>query len=243
VTLNTRVTVDPEIESTFTTSFGWDVKLDKAAVAVGSLYYFDGEPAFVRLDMPRRSKMVRFARWFGEGVAIAHPGHYQAGDALGQMLVPASYDLFGGPAKLAAGDGVTGTYWSARFTLAEKPVGAAAAELDGHIAFAEGTAMKTGDAGAATPIHFRIAADFADVARRVVKGEVDGCEFGKTEVEADGTITLTFKPSVWFDLVDFSKVPPGTSDAPTEIPSGDIAQIGFALGLVQLTAYDFGYSK
>jgi hypothetical protein len=77
----------------------------------------------------------------------------------------------------------------------------------------------------------------------VTRGEVDGCEFKKTDVEEDGTVTLTFKPSIWFDLVDFSKVEPGTKDAPTEIPSGDIAQIGFTLGLVQLTAYNFSYSK
>jgi hypothetical protein len=235
--------VDPEIESTFTTAVGWDVKLDKAAVAIGSLYYFDGEPAFVRHEVPRRGPVERFARWFGEGVAYAHPGHYQAGAALGQMLTAASFDMFGGPEKLDAGNGVTGTYWSGRFTFAEKPTGAAAPELDGHVAVAEGTATRAGDGGASTPIHFRVAADFADVAAKVTQGEVDGCEFKKTDVEDDGTVTLTFKPSIWFDLVDFSKVGPGTSDAPTEIQRGDVAQIGFALGLVQLTAYDFSYSN
>jgi len=54
---------------------------------------------------------------------------------------------------------------------------------------------------------------------------------------------LTLKPSVWFDLVDFTDVPAGTSDAPTEVPKGDLAQIGFALGLTQLTAYRFAYSE
>ena len=77
----------------------------------------------------------------------------------------------------------------------------------------------------------------------MTKGEVDGCVFDTADVQDDGTVTLTFEPKIWFDLVDFSKVDPGTADAPTEIPHGDIAQIGFALGLVQLTAYHFAYSK
>jgi hypothetical protein len=226
------------------TAFGWHVKLDRAAIAVGSLYYFDGEPAFVRRDAPARGPLERLASLF-EGVAHAHPGHYQAGDALGEMLEPGSVDLFAVPASLGAGDGVTGTYWSGRFTFAKKVVGKAAHELDASAAFAEGTAVKVGDAGAdgATEIHFRVAATFDELAKSVTMGEVDGCEFEKTDVEGDGTITLTVKPSIFFDYVDFSKIAPGTSAAPTEIPAGDVAHIGFERGLVQLTAYHFGFSK
>lgn len=241
VTFETRAAADAEVRGAFLTSFGWNVKLDKAAVAVGSLYYFDGEPAFVEHPVPRRGPLERFASFFGEGVAHAHPGHYQAGGALGQMLEPGSVDLFATSTKLGAGDGVTGTYRSARFTFAKKDTGVAASELSGHAAFAEGTATKDGDGGVAT-IHFRVWADFPDLAKSVKEGEVDGCEFQETDVENDGTVTVTVKPSVWFDLVDFSKVEPGTAEAPTEIPHGDIAQIGFALGLVQLSAYHFGYS-
>jgi hypothetical protein len=244
VTLETRATTDNEIESTFTTSVGWNVTLDKAAAAIGSFSYFDGEPAFVRREVPPAGPLERFASFvLGEGVAHAHPGHYQAGNALGEMLVPGSVDLFGGDTSLGDGDGVSGTYRSARFTFAKTVAGSAADELDDHIAFAEGTATKAGDGGASPAIHFRIAADFADVAKSVTQGEVDGCEFKEAEVQDDGIVTLTFTPSIWFDLVDFSKVDPGTSDEPTTIASGDIAQIGFALGLVQLTAYHFGYSR
>lgn len=246
VSLETVAQVDPELESTFTTAVGWKVHLDKAAVAVGSLYYFDGEPAFVQLaPPPRRNSLQRFLGFFAEGVAHAHPGHYVAGNALGQMLESGSVDLFDTPAPLGTGDGVTGTFRSARFTFAETPSGSAAKELDGHVAFTEGTAVKVVKAGEAEPetIHFQLFADFADVAKSVTHGEVDGCAFSTAEVEGDGTVTLTFKPSIWFDLVDFSKVDPGSADAPTVIERGDIAQIGFALGLAQLTAYNFSFSK
>ncbi|HEX7670309.1 MAG TPA: hypothetical protein VF395_12025, partial [Polyangiaceae bacterium] len=212
VVFETRAAVDPEFESEFVTSFGWKVKIDRAAVAIGSLYYFDGEPAFVRNDGEGPGPLERVARFLGEGVAHAHPGHYQAGNALGQMLEPSSVDLFAAPAALGPGDGVTGTYRSARFTFADKAVGAAANELGGHAALAEGTATKTSDGGASV-IHFRVSADFATLAKNVTKAEVDGCEFDETDVGGDGTVTVTFKPSIWFDLVDFSKVPPGTADA------------------------------
>jgi hypothetical protein len=241
VTLKTRATVEADSRTEFSTSFGWSVKLDEAVVAVGALYYFDGEPPFVRRDTPRPGPLERVAGWFGEGVAHAHPGHYQAGDAVGQMLEPGSVDLFATPVALGAGEGVTGTYWSAEFRFASKAVGAAAGKLAGHVAVAKGTATRSGDGGSTT-VHFRITADFADVAKNVTEGEVDGCAFKKSDVEDDGTVTLTFKPSVWFDLVDFANIAPGTAEAPTEIAAGDIAHTGFVLGLVQLTAYAFSYA-
>jgi hypothetical protein len=243
VTFTTRVDVDADTGTEFTTAFGWHVKLDRAAVAVGSLYYFDGEPAFVRREAPQ-GPLERFASLF-EGVAHAHPGHYQAGDALGQMLEPGSVDLFAVPASLGTGDGVTGTYWSGRFTFAKKVVGKAANELDGNVAFAEGTAVKVGDAGpdGATEIHFRVSATFDELAKSGTMGEVDGCEFKKTDIEGDGTVTLTLKPSIFFDYVDFGKIDAGSADKPTEIPAGDVAHIGFERGLAQLTAYDFSFSK
>src|SRR5262249_25416012 len=130
VDLATRVEVGEDTGTEFTTAEGWQVKLDKAALAIGAFQYFDGEPAVVRRDPPPRGALERFAMLF-EGVAHAHPGHYQAGNALGEMLEPASIDLFSAPVKLGRGTGVTGTFRSARFTFPNKVVGAAAKELGG----------------------------------------------------------------------------------------------------------------
>ena len=242
VALHTRVDVDPASLGEFTTGFGWKVKLTKAAASLGALYYFDGAPAFVRRDAPRAPAQGALARLFGVGVAHAHPGHYLAGDALGEMLTPTSVDLFGGAQPLADAAGVTGDYRSARFVFGDHPVGPAASALGGHVAVAEGTATKA-DGSTKTPIHFTVSADFADVAKSVVDGEVSGCDFTEAHVEGDGTVTLTLRPAIWFELVDFAKVAPGSAAAPTVIPHGDVAQIGFALGLVQLTAYRFAFAK
>jgi hypothetical protein len=242
VTLHTRVAIEPASLAEFTTGFGWKVTLAKAAASLGALYYFDGAPAFVQRDAPRAPARDALGRLFGLAVAHAHPGHYLAGDALGQMLAPTSLDVFGGAQTLPDASGVTGDYRSARFVFGDHPVGPAAAVLGGHVAVAEGTAVKA-DGSTKTPIHFTVSADFADVAKSVVNGEVEGCDFTEAHVDADGTVTLTLRPAIWFELVDFATVAPGTAASPTVIPHGHIAQIGFALGLVQLTAYRFAYAK
>jgi hypothetical protein len=238
ITLHARAATDPASLATFTTGFGWKVKLEAAAVAVGAIYYFDGPPAFD--DSLARAPGL-LDRLLSVPSAHAHPGHYQAGDALAQMLTPTSVDAFA-PAPLPDATGITGTYRSARVVLGAKPAGPAASALGGHAAMARGTAERA-DGTSKEPIHFVVTTDFAEVAKSVVSGEVDGCVVAEAPVDADGTVTMTLKPSVWLDFVDFTGVAPGTAAAPTVVPHGEIAQIGFTLGVVQLRAYAFAYAK
>jgi len=238
ITLHTEIAADPEISSEFTTGRAWRVTLSKAAVSLASLYYFDGVLSMVRSSPPRETNAERFAKLLGIGVAHAHPGHYRAGNAMGQMLDPSNVDLLAGTTTLADGTGVTGFFRSARFTLGDTPQGAASDALDGHAATAEGVAEKDG-----AIVFFRVSADYADVAKSVAGGRVDGCGFDPIDVQADGTITVSVKPSVWFFLIDFGDVSPGTADEPTVIAAGSTAQIAFALGVVQSSAYRFRYSK
>jgi len=219
--------------SAFTTGFGWDVTLTRAAVAVSALYYFDGPPPTAFRTPTNREKIERF---IGLGTAWAHPGHYQAGTALGQSIFPAptAVDLFATPTALASGDGITGIYRSARFVFAQSaPVDTS---LSGHIALVEGKAVKHGTADA--PVFFRLIADYADLSQNVNNGAVDGCVFNETDIEADGEVTVTVKPSVWLNLVDFSKIAAGTEEAPTETTNA-----GFSQGVTQLSAYQFSYAK
>ncbi len=242
IVLHTRLAADPEIMGAFQTGTGWSITLDKAVLATGPLYYFDGEPAFVR--RPGRSIFRRLASLFQEGVAHAegatraHPGHYIAGNAKGQMTMPYSADLLAGQVMLPDGNGITGLFRSARFSLSAPSAGPATGALGDKVAVTEGSATKDGKT-----VHFRLSATFADVSRSVKDGQVEGCEFKETQVDADGTVTVTIRPHKWFDLVDFGPVAPGTEAAPTEIAAGETAQLAFALGLVQLSAYYFEYTK
>src|SRR5688572_3838777 len=237
VVLHTKVTVDPEAIAGFDSGLGWHVTIDELIITVGPFYYFDGAPPLV---MNERQSPSRWAsRFLGLGTAFAHPGHYQAGNALGEMLESTSVDLLAGPIALADGEGVTGTYRSARFTFPETPGGPMAGELGAHVALVEGTATKTGEE---TRV-FRAVGDFSEIAKSESKAQIEGCQFVETKVADDGTVTLTVKPSVWFNIVDFAQSDPGAAGAPAEFPAGSQPAIAFTQGLAQLSAYRFEYSN
>ncbi len=222
VTLHTTVTSKP---GTYAARSGWSVELSTAKLAVASLHYFDGAPVVeARLDRIRALLLPS---------AHAHPGHYQEGTAIGQMLVPATVDLLAGSVQLADGDGVTGTLRSARLTL-----GAGTGDLAGRVAIVEGTASKDG-----TPaVHFRLVATPDELQKTAVDGKIEGCPFAPADVGGDGTVTVTVDPGRWFGFVDFEGVAPGTAEAPTEPAATDTARIGFVLGLGQAPAYGFSYT-
>lgn len=234
VVLHTRVTIAEEALSTFTTSTGWDVTLSKAAVAAGPFYYFNGAPPVVlRAGQPTWRWA---ARVLGLSQAHAHPGHYQPGDALGQMLETSSLDLLAGPVDFPDGDGITGTYRSARFTVAP-PAGPAQAELEGHSVLAAGIAEKAGE----TPRFFRAVADLSQVEEHASQGRIEGCDLTKVDVTSDGTITVSVDPQIWFRLVDFTTADAGSAEAPADFPDDSDPQLAFLLGVTQLSAYQFSY--
>ena len=115
VVLHTRVTVDEAALTRFTSALGWEIELSQAAIAAGPFYYFDGVPPLVLQERPTNWQYA--ARFLGLSLAHAHPGHYQPGNAMGQMLESSSLDLLDGVADFPDGDGVSGSYRSARFTL------------------------------------------------------------------------------------------------------------------------------
>lgn len=236
VALTTGVELDSSGSAGFQTAAGWTVTLSKALLSTGPFYYFDGAPPLVRRE---RERTRQFAlRALGLGVAHAHPGHYEPGNALGQMLEPWSLDLLSGAVELPAGEGVTGVYRSARFSFTPAAAGPVAEQLAGHVALVEGRAEKAGEAVRV----FRALADLADIERSAARGEVEGCEFSELEVEGDGRITVLVNPRSWFELVDFSELEPGTQEAPAEFAPDSQPRIAFGQGLAQLSAYRFSYA-
>lgn len=248
ITLHTTARGDATAKTTFTTGFGWDVTLTKAAVSTAGLYYFDGPPPTALWKAPPKKK--GWSDYF-IGSAWAHPGHYQAGTALGQVVLtaPITIDVLGAEVALPDGDGITGTYRSARFVLPQAPAGTDPI-LGTHVALAEGKAVLHGaapadpDAGAgeggasAGPIYFRLVADFADISASIQNGAVDGCVLDEAVVTDNGAIDVEVIPRVWLNLVDFSKIAKGTEAAPTEARDA-----GFSQGVTQLSAYHFTYTK
>jgi len=236
VLLHTRVELSSVAREPFSTASGWTVTLTEAAVSAGPFYYFDGPPPLVLRD--RAPTWQYAARWLGLGVAHAHPGHYQAGNAMGQMLESVSIDLLRGRVELPDGEGISGTYRSARFTFAP-PAGKGAPALEGHVAIAAGRAEKAAE----KPRFFRAFADLDRIEQSASQGRIEGCELEEVDVEADGTVTVTVNPKVWFNLVDFTEAKEGSPDEPAELPDGSQPQVAFVLGTTQLSAYEFHYSS
>ena len=79
----------------------------------------------------------------------------------------------------------------------------------------------------------------SDVEKHAARGEVAGCELSEADVQADGTITVTVDPRIWFELVDFTDAERGSAGAAADLPDGSLAKLGFVLGVAQLSAYHF----
>ncbi|APR82983.1 putative lipoprotein [Minicystis rosea] len=233
VTLKTRIVADDGVKAPFTNAYGWSIQLQKVAISVGALYYFDGAPIF-SAGLPPRLHLGDFLL----RSAHAHPGHYQTGNAMGQMLTPSSVDLALGDADLPAGEGTSGIFRSGRFVFGDKPTGSAASTLGDYVVLLEGEAKKD----SMTRV-FRAAGALADTLDSYGEPKLDGCAFDEDEidVEANGTVTVHIKPSVWLDQSEFDEVPESTDGTPVELTPDEEAFKGFVRGLKKGSAVVFSY--
>lgn len=234
LTHRTRITPGAEVTEGFTNAFGWSVTVARAHLSVGALYYFDGAPVTARLE-PRL--LDRVSRWLIPE-AHAHPGHYQPGNALGEMTEPTSVDLAGGSPVLADSTSVNGLYRSARIDFLSPPVGPLAGELGQSVVVVEGIAER---AGVSRP--FRVEAAIADVVDADGEAAVAGCVFEEADVQEDGIVFVRILPSVWLDQIDFAEVPPDADGRPVTLEPGTIPHKAFARGLKKGTAYVFSYTE
>ncbi|HEY3494461.1 MAG TPA: hypothetical protein VGK73_07240 [Polyangiaceae bacterium] len=234
VVLHTRVAL-AEGGASFTTAVGWSVELTHVSLATGAFYYFDGKPPVAAV--PRSNDWELAAGWLGLGTAYAHPGHYEPGNARGQMLEPFSVALLAGPAEFPDGDGVTGLYRSARFSFSTPAAGPAAEDLEEHAAIVEGRAELEGE----ETRFFRGLAAFDEIRQVAADGHVEGCELSEVVVEGDGTINVTVRPAAWFNLVNFAELDPGSEEEPSGFPADSQPRIAFVQGLTELSAYQFSF--
>jgi hypothetical protein len=248
-----RVTLDTQVElagaPTFENAFGWEISLSKIAVSTGPLYYFSGAPieSVARSLEQRPALRAPSSPWdWGLGAwaprpAYAHPGHYDPGDAKGEMLEPASFDLAKGPFSLPSGDGTSGMYRSARFAWGSPPQGALAAELGSRVLVLEGTASRASGDTTVSKV-FRLAASASDVLDAADEPVLEGCTFDEVDVQGDGLVTIEVDPRVWLDQADFSDVPQSAGDDPVDVPADLEAARAFARGIKKSTAFTFRFT-
>ncbi|RYE86294.1 MAG: hypothetical protein EOO75_15895 [Myxococcales bacterium] len=234
VALATRLEADRPGEP-FAADKGWTVTLTAASLSIGSLYYFDGASPIARAPAPPARS--RWASLWQPALAWAHPGHYVAGATRGEVLSPWSVDLFAGVAELPAGNGVSGLYRSGQLGFGAPSQGPAAAGLEGAVVRVTGSASRE-----SATVHFTMSVDLARLEQEVSGGLIKGCVFEETDVQSDGTVTVTVLPAVWFRNVNFDAVAPGSAEAPTVIGGDEVPYLVFLSGITQLSAYRFRFT-
>lgn len=212
---------------TFVNAAGWTLTLERALLSIGPLYLFDGAPVALRHGPEPLNR--RLARWLLPS-AHAHPGHYVSGETLGEMLSPASVNLLE-RTELAAIAGVSGKVRSASFSFENPAPGPHATELGSAVVLLEGQASSAGDSKS-----FTLSASFDDIFSGD-ETDIVGCPFENpaTTVDDDGTVTLTLRPSLWLDQVDFADFEEGVAEPDSS------AQRAFLRGLLKAASYAFSF--
>ena len=193
--------------ASFTTSAGYEVALSEARLSLARVEFFEGEPLFSARTLER----------LVVSVAHAHPGHYQEGEALADVLTPAVVDLLAAPHALE-GDGVTGDYRSARIALSPDPA------LGGS-AVVTGTARRD---GAEFPFSGRLRLDEA----------VTGVAVGHAVSTAEGRFSLKVHLETWLDRVEFDEVGPSAELEPDTQPHN-----AWLRGVRNTSAYRFEFEE
>ena len=213
---STRVTFEVEVagqsQPELRNDHGHVVTLTRASIHLGPVYFFSGEPLFSRQgeSLPRR--LVRLA--LGVGVAHAHPGHYQEGDALAELLTAATFDLLSDtPVRLGVATGVSGPYRSAQVNLGPAP--------DGPTVVVAGTARKDG-----REVHFSGSLSLRE--------EVRGIAIGADLSPAPGRVRLEIDLGSWLERVDFSAL---DDSAPVVFQPGSQAENALQRGVVNTSAF------
>ena len=208
-TERTRRTFPLKVEtktSPLLTDSGWAVSLTEAKASLASARFFTG-------------KVLLSRRWSPMGLLIseawAHPGHYQQGEALAELLAPVEVDLLSGAATpWGTASAVTGEYGSLQLGYGA-----------GGLAV-KGTATKNG-----TSVPFT--ATFTPAA------PLEGLKFEQVVTSAPGAVTLTFDLNTLLSRMDFAHV--GASATPLDTSS--VAFNGFARGIEDTTSYTTTWSN
>lgn len=213
---------------------GWTIVLSKAHVATGAFYFFEGSPIFSWAPPSVRGG-GKVHQLFGDGIAHAHPGHYVAGEARGQMLAPTSIDLLKADTTYPNAEGTSGITRSATFSFSSPATGPFANDLGASVVVLEGTATKAG----ASRI-FRAEVGTADVLH---DGQliVEGCPFEEANVQSNGTVFVKIRLSTWLGQVEFDEVKPSTDGKPVLLDPSSTAFNQLVRGVKVGAAYTFSY--
>jgi hypothetical protein len=143
------------------------------------------------------------------GSAWAHPGHYVAGAALGELLQPVEVDLLAPETPWGDAAAVTGTYGSAQATLGAKGFRLQGSAVKG----AQTVVFDTGDVMSSTAI--------------------EGIPFAHVMDTSGGQVRIAVDLAAILSRVDFAQVGAGASPLDGTSPAFN----GFVRGVKDSSAY------
>lgn len=184
--------------ASLTTDSGWAVTLTSARASLTSARFFTGKVLI--------GKRLDPLSWLIP-TAYAHPGHYQQGEAVGELLVAKDFDLLAGETEWGTANAVTGEYGSVQLGVASMRL--------------TGTATK----GAAS-VQFDTG-DFAPPA------PLEGLRFERVMDTKPGSVLLTVNLAGVLSRIDFAQI--GASSSPLDQTSP--AFNGFARGVEDTSVY------
>ncbi len=191
---------------------GWTIDLSSARLNVGPVRFFTGK---VLLSRPWRKPLD----WLLPS-AHAHPGHYQPGDALAELLTAAPVDGGGAPVRIGDASGTTGEYGSVELTFPTSSAGGAA----GRSVALAGTAVKAGQT-----VRFELELDAQKV--------IEGVRFEKDLSDQPGHVRITARVDQWLGRADFGAVPVVDPASVTPLGPGTQPFNAFVRGVEDTSAY------
>jgi hypothetical protein len=198
---------------------GWTVELEQARLAVGPVRFFEG-----RVLLSRRWPRFDLYSLIG-GTAHAHPGHYVAGDAMGELLSTRTVDLLAAqPTVLGEAAAVTGDYGSMELTLATS-----AGDAEGL----QGNALRM--LGRATHTDGRVVRFEALMAP---EKPIAGIRFERAMDAAPGRVRITVNLAKWLGRIDFGTVGPSSAVETSVFPTASQAQNALERGVEDTSAYE-----
>lgn len=218
--------------ASFENAWGWTVSVDRAWLSIGSLQLLEGEP----LGSNRPQHEPWWRGWLIK-TAHAHPGHYQGGNLIAEMLEPAVVDLTR-TTELAPSQALTAQPHSGKLVFGAPASIPSDSTGNKWVAYVEGRAERADDDGMVTK-RFFVASAGGDLAAT----EVAGCPFEGGALGTGGIIELAVDLRVWFDQVDFTNLAEGTEQEATPLDADSRANNGFLRGLEKASAYVFRFHE
>lgn len=217
-------------EGSFTTETGWEVRLERAVIALGPVYLWENPPPVAGVVAPRR------APWRALGDFLVPPAHAHVGDThfdggqvraeyVGQVLFDAVAEQ---PLELGSIEGIAGRARSFTVVLDPPRQSVDDGRLEGHHAVVVGEASRGGEVVAFS--------GGLDVPAEGTQRQVDGIE-ADVSIQEGGRLLLRVDVSRWLRDAEFQHLTEGGSDSGFVITPASQVRTAWFIGLRSFDAF------